>query len=76
MSKRPPLYLIKGGLTQQAERSGIYHLRERRAVAHPAVRASGMDRAREAVKSAIEPFRTAGGGYHMKNKFRYVIAQA
>lgn len=36
MSKRPPLYLIKGGLMHQAEWSGVYHLRERRAVAHPA----------------------------------------
>jgi hypothetical protein len=44
--------------------------------AEKAVRTSGMDRAREAVKSAVEPFRTAGGGYHMKNKFRYLIARA
>jgi hypothetical protein len=35
-----------------------------------------MERAREAVKAAIAPFRAASGGYHLKNKFRYLIAQA
>jgi SAM-dependent methyltransferase len=44
--------------------------------AEKAVRASNMERAREAVKAAIAPFRAASGGYHLKNKFRYLIAQA
>ena len=34
MSKRPPLYLINGGLPQKER--GIYRLRERQAAAHAA----------------------------------------
>jgi SAM-dependent methyltransferase len=44
--------------------------------AEKAIRAAGPDRARDAVASAIAPFRTASGGYHMKNRFRYLIARA
>jgi SAM-dependent methyltransferase len=44
--------------------------------AEKAIRASSVERAREAVASAIAPFRTATGGYHMSNKFRYLIARA
>jgi SAM-dependent methyltransferase len=44
--------------------------------AEKAIRASSVERAREAVASSIAPFRTASGGYHMNNKFRYLIARA
>ena len=44
--------------------------------AEKAIRASSFERARDAVASAIAPFRTDSGGYHMKNKFRYLIARA
>ena len=44
--------------------------------AEKAIRASGFDRARDAVAASIAPFRTASGEYHMRNKFRYLIARA
>jgi hypothetical protein len=44
--------------------------------AEKAIRASSVERAHDAVASAIAPFRTASGGYHMRNKFRYLIARA
>jgi hypothetical protein len=44
--------------------------------AEKAIRASSVERAREAVASSIAPFRTASGGYRMNNKFRYLIARA
>jgi SAM-dependent methyltransferase len=44
--------------------------------AEKAFRASSFNRARDAVASSIAPFRTASGGYRMKNKFRYLIARA
>jgi hypothetical protein len=40
-----------------------------------AIRASGEARVRDAVLQAIAPFRTAGGGYRLENKFRYLIAR-
>lgn len=44
--------------------------------AEKAIRASSFERAREAIASSIAPFRTAAGGYLMRNKFRYLIARA
>lgn len=44
--------------------------------AEKAIRASSLERARDAVASSIAPFRTASGGYRMNNKFRYLIARA
>jgi len=44
--------------------------------AEKAIRASSLERARDAVASTIAPFRTASGEYHMRNKFRYLIARA
>jgi ubiquinone/menaquinone biosynthesis C-methylase UbiE len=41
-----------------------------------AIRASSFERARDAVAGAIAPYRTASGGYHMNNVFRYLIARA
>jgi SAM-dependent methyltransferase len=41
-----------------------------------AIQRSGEDRVREATARAIAPFRTASGGYELKNKFRYLIARA
>jgi SAM-dependent methyltransferase len=44
--------------------------------AEKAIRASSFERARDAVASSIAPFKTASGGYHMNNKFRYLVARA
>jgi SAM-dependent methyltransferase len=41
-----------------------------------AIRTSSLERAREAVVGAIAPYRTASGGYHLNNTFRYLIAHA
>jgi len=43
--------------------------------AERAIRASSFERARDAIAGAIAPFRTASGGYHMNNTFRYVISR-
>jgi SAM-dependent methyltransferase len=39
-----------------------------------AIRASSLDLVRDAVAGAIAPYRTASGGYHMDNSFRYLLA--
>lgn len=44
--------------------------------AERAIRNSGIDRARDAVASAISAFRKPSGEYYLKNKFRYLIARA
>jgi SAM-dependent methyltransferase len=47
--------------------------------AGPAVKAiqtSGEDRVREAVLTALEPFKSKSGGYRLENEFRYVVARA
>jgi len=44
--------------------------------AERAIRNSGMDRARDAVASAIEPYLKPSGEYHLNNKFRYLVARA
>lgn len=41
-----------------------------------AILAAGEDRVRAAVAVAFEPFKTASGGYHLDNKFRFLIATA
>lgn len=43
--------------------------------AERAIRNSGMDRARDAVATAIEPFRMPSGEYLLNNKFRYLVAR-
>jgi SAM-dependent methyltransferase len=43
--------------------------------AERAIRASSFERAREAISAAIEPYRTASGGYQLNNTFRYLIAR-
>ena len=40
-----------------------------------AIRNSGFERVRDAVASAISPYRNSSGGYHMNNLFRYLIAR-
>jgi SAM-dependent methyltransferase len=45
----------------------------------PAVQAManlGEEQVRRQVTAALQPFRTPSGGYHMKNKFRYLVAVA
>lgn len=39
-----------------------------------AIRASSFERVRDAVAGAIAPYRTASGGYHLENSFRYLLA--
>jgi len=41
-----------------------------------AVRASGEDRVAAAIAAAIEPFRTASGGYRLENEWHYLVARA
>jgi SAM-dependent methyltransferase len=41
-----------------------------------AIRASSLEQVRHAIGGAIAQFRTASGGYHMNNSFRYLIARA
>jgi SAM-dependent methyltransferase len=44
--------------------------------AERAIRNSGMDRAREAVATAITPYCKPSGEYRLNNKFRYLVARA
>jgi len=44
--------------------------------AERAIQASSFERARDAVAAAIEPYRTASGGYRLNNTFRYLIARS
>jgi SAM-dependent methyltransferase len=44
--------------------------------AERAIRASSLERAREAVTVAIKSYRTETGGYRLNNTFRYLIASA
>jgi SAM-dependent methyltransferase len=41
-----------------------------------AIRESGLEKVRDAIVGAIAPYRTAAGGYHLNNVFRYLIAKA
>jgi|SRR5665213_1147636 len=41
-----------------------------------AIRASSLEQVRHAIAGAIAQFRTASGGYHLNNSFRYLIARA
>lgn len=43
--------------------------------AEHAIRASSLERAREAVAATIEPYRTPTGGYRLNNTFRYLLAR-
>jgi SAM-dependent methyltransferase len=43
--------------------------------AERAIRASSFERARDAVSDAIRQYRTASGGYHLNNTFRYLVAR-
>jgi SAM-dependent methyltransferase len=43
--------------------------------AERAIRASSLDRARQAVAAAIESYRTPSGAYRLNNTFRYLIAR-
>ena len=40
-----------------------------------AIQAAGEDRVKEAVLKALAPFKTAAGGYRLKNTFRYVVTR-
>ena len=51
MSKRPPFYLIKGGLVQ--EQHGVYRLRERRAATPAAESWPRDDEWRRLIRSLI-----------------------
>jgi len=44
--------------------------------AERAIRNSGMDRARDAITSAIAPYRKRSGEYLLNNKFRYLVARS
>lgn len=44
--------------------------------AERAIRSSSVEKARGAIADAIAPYRTASGGYHLNNTFRYLIARA
>ena len=44
--------------------------------AERAIRASSLEQVRDAIAGTIASFRTASGGYHLKNVFRYLIARA
>jgi SAM-dependent methyltransferase len=44
--------------------------------AERAIRASSPQQASDAIASAIAPYRTTSGGYHLNNVFRYLIARA
>jgi SAM-dependent methyltransferase len=44
--------------------------------AERAIRASSFERAREAVASSIEPYRTASGSYRLNNTFRYLVTSS
>jgi len=44
--------------------------------AERAIRTSSPEHARDAVIAAIEPYRTASGGYRMDNTFRYLLARS
>ena len=41
-----------------------------------AIRASGIEKVRDAVAEAIAPYRTANGAYELRNIFRVLIARA
>lgn len=41
-----------------------------------AIRASSFERVRKAIRGSIAPYRTAPGGYHLNNIFRYLLARA
>lgn len=41
----------------------------------PALEQAGEERVREAVATAIAPFRTGSGGYYLENEFTYLIAR-
>lgn len=41
-----------------------------------AIEASGEERVRDAIATALEPFRTAGGGYRLTNEWHYLLATA
>jgi len=43
--------------------------------AERAIRSSSPEKARDAVAGAIAAYRTASGGYHMDNVFRYLISR-
>jgi hypothetical protein len=43
--------------------------------AERAIRNSSIELARDAVANAIAPYRTTSGEYHLRNKFRYLIAR-
>ena len=40
-----------------------------------AMKKAGESHIREAVRAALQPFRGNNGGYHLKNRFRYLIAR-
>jgi SAM-dependent methyltransferase len=44
--------------------------------AERAIRASSTKQARDAIADSVAPYRTASGGYHLNNVFRYLIARA
>ena len=41
-----------------------------------AIRAAGAEPVRAAVGTALAPYRTASGGYHLPHQMRYVLARA
>ncbi len=40
-----------------------------------AIQAQGEEHVRELLRTALAPFRTANGGYRMKNRFRYLVSR-
>jgi SAM-dependent methyltransferase len=41
-----------------------------------AIKRAGAEAVQQAIAESLAPFRTSAGGYHQRNRFRYVIAQA
>ncbi len=41
-----------------------------------AIQSLGEEQVRRQVTAALEPFQTSSGGYHMRNTFRFLLAEA
>jgi hypothetical protein len=71
-------YPVVEGIERQGGKATRFHRpsrRQRYDVAMRLVRASGFERAREAVVAAIEAYRTGSGGYQLNNTFRFLVTR-
>lgn len=67
-----PLY--QAVLTRANVGAGVTLLSEGLAVR--AIEQRGEEAVKDAVLKALEPFKTPNGGYHLRNKFLYLVARA